>query len=51
VAREQDIEDIAILAHSSPKIITFAADGDEHLVHGPDFSEATLSPPQCLSIR
>ena len=30
--------------------MTFAADGDEHLVHVPDVSEATLSPPQSSGV-
>ena len=51
VACDQDIEDIAILVHRSPKIMTFAADGDEHLVHVPDVTESTLSPPQSAGIR
>ena len=51
VACDQDIEDVAILVHCSPKIMTFAADRDEHLVHVPDVSEATLSPPQRAGIR
>jgi hypothetical protein len=50
-ACHQDIEDISILINGSPKIMTFAADGDEHLVHVPDVTEPTLSPPQSASIR
>ena len=50
VACDQDIEDVAILVHRSPKIMTFAADRDEHLVHVPDVSEATLSPPQSAGV-
>ncbi len=51
VACDQDIEDIAVLVHRSPKIMTFAADGDEHFVHVPDVAESALSSPQSKSIR
>jgi len=51
VARDQDIEDIAILVHRSPKIMTFAADADEHPVDVPDVAESTLSPPQSSGVR
>ncbi len=45
-ACDQDIEDVTILINGSPKIMTLAADGDEQLVHVPDVTETTLSPPQ-----
>ena len=48
---DQDIEDIAILVNGSPKITAFAADGDKHLIHLPDVTEAALSPPQSAGIR
>ena len=50
MARDQDIEDIAILIHRSPKIMTFAANRDEHFVHVSDVTESTLSSPQSTSI-
>ena len=50
VACEEDIEDIAILVNGSPKIMTFTADGDEQLVHVPDVTEPTLSPPQSAGV-
>ena len=51
VARDQDIEDIAILVHRSPKITACATDRDEQLVSVPDVTETTLSPPQGSGIR
>ncbi len=51
VACDQNIQDIAVLVHRSPKIMTFAADGDEHLVDVPDVAESTLSPPQSAGVR
>ena len=51
VACDQDIEDVTILVNGSPKIMTFAADRNEQLVHVPDVTETTLSPPQSTSIR
>ena len=51
VARDQDIEDIAILVHGSPKITAFATDGDEHFVHVPDVAETPLPPPQGPGVR
>ncbi len=51
VACDQNIQDVAVLVHRSPKIMTFAADRDEHFVHVPDVAQATLSPPQSTSIR
>ena len=50
VACDQDIEDITILVHRSPKIMAFAADRNEQLVHVPYVTEATLSPPQSPSV-
>ncbi len=49
-ACDQDIEDIAVLVHRSPKIMTFAADHDEHFVHVPDVAESTLSSPQSAGV-
>ncbi len=43
---DQDIENVAILVHRSPKIMALAADRDEQLVHMPDVAESTLSSPQ-----
>ncbi len=51
VAGDQNIQDIAILVNGSPKITAFAADGDEHLIHVPDVTEAALWPPQSAGIR
>ena len=42
VACDQDIQDVAVLVHRSPKIMTFATDCDEHFVHVPDVAESTL---------
>ena len=50
VACDQNIQHVAVLVHRSPKIMTFAADGDEHFVHVPDVAESTLSSPQSTSI-
>ena len=50
-ACDQDIEDISILVNGSPKIMTFAANRDEHFVHVPDVAEPPLSPPQSTRIR
>ncbi len=50
MACDQDIEDIAVLVHRSPKIMTFAANSDEHFIHLPDVAESTLSSPQSTSI-
>ena len=50
VACDQDIEDVTILVHRSPKIMAFATDGDEQLVHVPDVTKTTLSPPQNPSV-
>ncbi len=51
VACDQNIQDIAVLVHRSPKIMTFAADCDEHFVHVPHVAEPALSSPQSTSIR
>ncbi len=51
VACDQNIQDVAVLVHRSPTIVTFAANRDEHFVHVPDVAQATLSPPQSTSIR
>jgi hypothetical protein len=51
VACDQNIQDVAVLVHRSPKIMAFAADRDEHFVHVPDVAETTLSPPQGAGIR
>ena len=50
VARDQDIEDIAVLVYRSPKIMTFAANRDEHFVHVPDVTKPLLSPPQSAGV-
>jgi hypothetical protein len=50
VAGDQDVEDVAILVHRSPKIMAFAADRDEQLVHVPDVPEPTLSSPQSAGV-
>ena len=50
VAGDQNIQDVAVLVHRSPKIMTFAADSDEHFVHVPDVTEPTLSSAQSMSI-
>ena len=42
VACDQNIQDVAVLVHRSPKIMTFAADRDEHFVHVPDVAQATF---------
>ncbi len=49
VACDQDMQDVAVLVHRSPKIMTFATDCDEHFVHVPDVAESTLSSPQSTS--
>ena len=51
VACDQNIQDVAVLVHRPPKIMTLAADGDEHFVHMPDVAEPTLSSPRSTSIR
>ena len=45
VTCDQDVDNIAVLVHGSPKIVAFATDRDEQLVDVPDVTEATLSPP------
>jgi hypothetical protein len=50
MAGDQDIEDVAILIYSSPKIIVLVADRDEQLVHVPDVPETTLSSPQSAGV-
>ena len=49
-ACDQDIKDIAVLVNRSPKIMTFAADRDEQLIHVPDVTATTLSPPQSSGV-
>ena len=39
VACDQNIQDVAVLVHLSPKIMAFAADGNEHFVHVPDVAD------------
>ena len=51
VARDQDIKHIAVLVNRSPKIMTFAADRDEHFVHVPDVAEPALSSARSTSVR
>ena len=50
MACDQNIQDVAVLVHCSPKIMTFAADGDEHFVHVPNVAESTLSSPQSTGV-
>ncbi len=50
VAGDQDVEDIPVLIHGSPKIMTFTADRDEHFVHVPDVAETALPPPQSAGV-
>jgi hypothetical protein len=50
LARDQDIEDIAVLIYCSPKIMAFAAHRYEQLLHVPGVSESTLSTPQSSGI-
>ncbi len=49
-AGDQDVEDIPVLIHGSPKIMTFTADRDEHFVHVPDVAESALSSPQSAGV-
>ena len=42
VACDQNIQDVALLVHCSPKILMFAADGDEHFTHVPNVAESNL---------
>ena len=49
-ACDQDIEDISILIRGSPKIMTFAANRNEHFVHVPNIAEPPLSPPQSAGV-
>ncbi len=51
VACDQDIEDIAVLVHRSPKIMAFTAEGAEHFVHVPDVAEPAHSSPRSAGIR
>ncbi len=51
MACQQDVEDIAILVYGSPKIMTFAADGDEQLVHVPDVAAATAPLTICAEFE
>ena len=46
----QDVEHIAVLVNSPPKIMTFAADGDEHFVHVPNVAEPALPSPQGAAV-
>jgi hypothetical protein len=50
VACYEDIEDVAILVHCSPKIMPFAADHDEQLIHMPDVPKSALSPPERVGV-
>ena len=50
-ACDQNIQDFAVLVHRSSKIMTLAADCDEHFVHVPDVAESPLSSPQSMNIR
>jgi len=49
-AGDQDVEDIPVLIHGSPKIMTFTADRDEHFVHVPDVTESALSAAQSAGV-
>jgi len=49
-ACDQNVADITVLVHCSPKIMSFAADRDEHFVHVPDVTEPPLSPPQSAGV-
>jgi len=49
-ACDQDIENIAVLIHCSPKIMALTTDGDEHFVHVPDVTESALSSPQIAGV-
>ena len=51
VTCDQNIQHVTVLVHRSPKIMTFAADGNEQLIHVPDVAGSTLSLPQSTSIR
>ena len=50
-ARDQDIQDVAILVYRPPKITTLAADPDEDLVYMPYVTESTLPMTQSTSVR
>ena len=41
VACDQDVEDVAIMVHRSPKIMALTADRDGQLVHVPDVAETS----------
>ena len=43
---QENINDIAVLIHGTPKILLLAVDSDEELVQIPSIAEATLSPFQ-----
>ncbi len=49
-ACDQDVENIAVLVHCSPEIMTLTADRDEHFVHVPDVAEPTLPSPQSARV-
>ncbi len=49
-AGDQDVEDITVLIHGSPKIMTLSANGDEYFVHVPDVTETALPPPQSAGV-
>ena len=44
-AHDQNVEHIAVLVNSSPKVVTFAVNRDEHLVHVPSATQPPLSSP------
>ena len=49
-AGDQDVEDITVLIHGSPKIMTLSANGDEYFVHVPDVIESALSLAQSAGV-
>jgi hypothetical protein len=50
VARDEDVQDVAVLVHCSPKIVPFAANRDEQFVHVPDVPKSALSPPERVGV-
>jgi hypothetical protein len=40
----RDVDHVAVLIHSMPKVLLLAVDSDEDFVQMPDIAEATLSP-------
>ena len=50
VLRYQNIDNISILIHCSPQIVTLASDGDKYFIDVPDVAEPSLFPAQRSSI-